>query len=106
MNDAELPFDEPVVVPVEDHIDLHSFSPRDVPYVVEAYLEEAAAAGFFEVRIVHGRGKGIQKERVRRVLSQNPRVAGYAEAPAGRGGWGATVVWLTPLPEPKPIKTR
>jgi len=93
------PFAEPVELPIEDSIDLHAFSPRDIPYVVEAYLEEAAAAGFFEVRLVHGRGRGIQRERVRHLLSQNPRVAGYAEAPPNRGGWGATLVWLTPHPD-------
>jgi DNA-nicking Smr family endonuclease len=86
--------DEPVRVPIEDAIDLHAFAPKDVPSVVEAYLEAALEAGFHEVRLIHGRGKGVQKEVVRRVLSRNPLVDRYAEAPPERGGWGATVVWL------------
>ena len=90
------PFSDPVRVPVEDSIDLHSFSPRDIPSVVEAYLEAACEAGFQEVRLIHGRGKGVQKEVVRRILSQHPRVTEYREAPPERGGWGATIVWLAP----------
>ena len=90
------PFSDPVRVPVEDSIDLHSFSPRDIPSVVESYLEAASEAGFQEVRLIHGRGKGVQKEVVRRVLSQHPRVTEYREAPPERGGWGATIVWLAP----------
>jgi len=90
------PFPDPVRVPVEDSLDLHSFSPRDIPSVVESYLEAACEAGFQEVRLIHGRGKGVQKEVVRRVLSNHPRVARFKEAPPERGGWGATIVWLTP----------
>jgi DNA-nicking Smr family endonuclease len=86
--------DEPVRVPIEDAIDLHPFAPQDIPSVVEAYLEAALEAGFHEVRLIHGRGKGVQKEVVRRVLSRNPLVDRYAEAPPERGSWGATVVWL------------
>jgi DNA-nicking Smr family endonuclease len=86
--------DAPVVIPIEDSIDLHAFAPRDVPGVVEAYLEAACAAGFAEVRIVHGRGKGVQKERVRRVLGRSPLVLHFEEATPERGGYGATVVRL------------
>ena len=95
-SDADEPFSDPVRVPVEDSIDLHSFSPRDIPSVVESYLEAACEAGFQEVRLIHGRGKGVQKEVVRRVLSQHPRVKEYWEAPPEQGGWGATIVWLAP----------
>ena len=95
-SDADEPFSDPVRVPVEDSIDLHSFSPRDIPSVVESYLEAACEAGFQEVRLIHGRGKGVQKEVVRRVLSQHPRVKEYREAPPEQGGWGATIVWLAP----------
>ena len=93
-SDADDPFSDPVPVPIEDSLDLHSFSPRDIPSVVESYLEAAWDAGFREVRLIHGRGKGVQKEVVRRVLAQHPRVAEYREAPPERGGWGATIVWL------------
>jgi len=86
--------DEPVEIPIEDFIDLHPFAPRDIPDVVDAYLEAAAEKGFREVRIIHGRGTGFQKERVRKVLASHKLVGGYEEAPADRGGWGATVVFL------------
>lgn len=88
------PFGGPVRVPIEDAIDLHTFAPRDVPSVVASYLEEAAAAGLREVRIIHGRGGGVQKEAVRRVLAASPLVERFEEAPPDRGGWGATIAWL------------
>uniref|UniRef100_A0A832I467 DNA mismatch repair protein MutS n=1 Tax=Eiseniibacteriota bacterium TaxID=2212470 RepID=A0A832I467_UNCEI len=85
-----------IELPVEDHLDLHPFRPRDVPDVVIAYLEAAAARGFREVRLIHGRGTGFQRERVRAVLAAHPNVAFFADAPPERGGWGATVVRLRP----------
>jgi dsDNA-specific endonuclease/ATPase MutS2 len=99
-DDPEEPFDseevpEEVVLPLEDFIDLHPFRPRDVRSVVESYLEEAAAAGFREVRLIHGRGIGVQREIVRSLLSRHPAVESYFDAPAERGGWGATVVRLS-----------
>jgi DNA-nicking Smr family endonuclease len=86
--------EEPVVLPIEDSIDLHAFAPRDIPSVVESYLEAARAAGLREVRIIHGRGKGIQKERVRQVLGRSEHVVHFEEATPDRGGFGATVVRL------------
>lgn len=86
--------DAPVVLPIEDSIDLHAFAPKDVPSVVESYLEAARAAGLGEVRLIHGRGKGIQKERVRQVLGRNGNVEHFEEATPDRGGYGATVVRL------------
>lgn len=89
---------EEVRVPIEDSIDLHPFRPRDVKPVVESYLEEAVAAGFREVRLIHGRGIGVQREIVRSLLSQHPAVESFADAPPTRGGWGATLVRLRPPP--------
>jgi len=86
--------DDPVVLPIEDSIDLHPFAPKDIPSVVEAYLEAAREAGFEEVRVIHGRGKGVQKERVRQVLARSVHVAHFEEATPDRGGFGATVVKL------------
>jgi len=83
-----------VTLPIEDAIDLHAFAPRDVADVVGSYLEAALEAGFREVRIIHGRGIGAQRETVRAVLSRHPRVASFSDAPPDRGGWGATVVKL------------
>lgn len=93
--DGEPP--DPVEVPIEDSLDLHSFAPADVPSVVEEYLIAARAAGFTEVRLIHGRGGGVQKARVQSLLARLPGVVAAFEAPADRGGWGATVVRLAPV---------
>jgi dsDNA-specific endonuclease/ATPase MutS2 len=86
--------DRAIEVPVEDSIDLHPFPPRDVPDVVDAYLEVAVEKGFAEVRLIHGRGIGVQRDRVQKLLARHPLVAGFHDAPADRGGWGATIAYL------------
>jgi len=87
--------EEPVAeLPIEDSIDLHGFQPRDVLSVVDSYLEVAAERGFDEVRLIHGRGKGVQRARIQELLATHPLVAEFRDAPATRGGWGATLVWL------------
>lgn len=93
-DDQDIDPDEPHVLPVEDHLDLHPFSPKDVRDVVASYLEAALEAGFEEVRLVHGRGIGVQRESVRALLTRHPNVLAFADAPPERGGWGATVVRL------------
>lgn len=92
--------DSAVVVPIGAAIDLHPFAPRDVLSVVDAYLEAASEAGFRDVRVIHGRGKGVQRRVVQSVLARHPAVESFRDAPASRGGWGATVVWLRPPPSP------
>lgn len=87
---------EAVALPLTDVLDLHSFRPEDVPKVVAEYLGEARRAGLAEVRIVHGRGRGVQRAVVRRLLAEAPGVAGFSDAPPTRGGWGATLVRLHP----------
>jgi DNA-nicking Smr family endonuclease len=94
--DDEPPFPDPVEIPIEDALDLHRFLPREIEDVVEGYLEAAAERGFREVRIIHGRGHGVQRARVHRVLARSPFVERFVEAPGDRGGWGATLVWLRP----------
>ena len=84
MSEPDEPFPEPVELPVEDALDLHAFSPQDIPSVVESYLEAAVEAGFREVRVIHGRGKGVQKKRVQSVLSRSPLVDGYQSS---SGAW-------------------
>jgi dsDNA-specific endonuclease/ATPase MutS2 len=84
--------DEPVRVPIEDAIDLHSFAPRDVVDVVDAYLQAACAAGFPEVRLIHGRGKGMQRAAIQRRLQDHELVERYWDAPESH--LGATVVRL------------
>jgi dsDNA-specific endonuclease/ATPase MutS2 len=88
------PFEDPVVIPITDVFDLHSVSPRDVKEAVEAYLEEANARGFKALRIIHGRGIGVQREVVRKILERTEFVADFSDAPAEAGGWGATIVTL------------
>lgn len=86
--------DEPIVVPIEDAFDLHHFRPSEILDMVDAYLDAALERGFREVRLIHGRGKGVQRAQVQRFLAEDRRVVEFADAPAGRGGWGATVVLL------------
>jgi dsDNA-specific endonuclease/ATPase MutS2 len=85
-------------VPIGDSLDLHSFAPADIPSVVADYLEAAHAAGFREVRLIHGRGIGFQRERVRSVLGEHPVVGSFHDATPDRGGWGATIVYLVDGP--------
>jgi DNA-nicking Smr family endonuclease len=84
--------DEPIPIPVEDSLDLHTFAAREVGAVVADYLVEAHRRGFSEVRLIHGRGIGVQRNIVRSVLAGHPLVGEFADAPPERGGWGATVV--------------
>jgi len=85
-----------VIVPIEDSIDLHTFRPRDIRSVVEAYLEAAIEHGFREVRIIHGKGIGVQREAVRAVLARHPGVQRFQDGGPGGGEWGATRVLLNP----------
>jgi DNA-nicking Smr family endonuclease len=85
---------EEIALPIEDSIDLHAFQPRDVRDVVHSYLEAALEAGFAEVRVIHGRGIGVQRETVRALLERHPDVLEFGDADPGRGGWGATLVKL------------
>jgi dsDNA-specific endonuclease/ATPase MutS2 len=85
---------EPFRIPISDVFDLHTVPARDVKAVVEEYLIEAHRLGFRALRIIHGRGIGVQREIVRSVLSRTEFVSEYRDAPAEAGGWGATVVSL------------
>ena len=87
---------EPVSLPIEDSLDLHPFAPKDVRPVVEEYLREAVLRGFSEVRLIHGRGIGLQRASVQGLLAGHPLVERFFDAPPERGGWGATVVVLKP----------
>ena len=88
------PDSEPIRIPITDVFDLHSVPPRDVKPVVEEYLREARRLGFKALRIIHGRGIGVQRETVRAALARLEFVADYRDAPAEAGGWGATIVTL------------
>jgi dsDNA-specific endonuclease/ATPase MutS2 len=85
---------EPVRIPITDVFDLHTVPPRDVQAVVEEYLFEAHRLGFKALRIIHGRGIGVQREVVRRILGRTSFVVDFRDAPGEAGGWGATMVTL------------
>lgn len=91
----ENPFgDQPVPIPITDVLDLHTVTPREVGPVLEEYLREANAIGLKALRIIHGRGIGVQRERVRKILASSPLVDRFADAPMEAGGWGATIITL------------
>ena len=92
------PEDELVRIPITDVFDLHTVPPRDVKPIVEEYLIEAHRLGFRALRIIHGRGIGVQREMVRAVLARTPFVESFGDAPAEAGGWGATIVNLRGAP--------
>ncbi len=81
-------------VPITDSFDLHSFLPEDVPDVLSDYLAEARKLGMLEVRVIHGKGRGVRRAQVRKRLAADPGVADFFDAPPERGGAGATVVIL------------
>ncbi len=84
---------DPVRLPIEDTIDLHAFAPADVASVVDEYIREAHAAGFREVRLIHGRGRGVQRGMVQAVLEHHPLVTMFWDAPESH--LGATIARLT-----------
>jgi len=86
-----------VRVRIEEELDLHTFAPRDIPSVVEEYVRACREEGLRLVRLVHGRGRGVQRAEVRRVLQRmTEEVESFADAPPASGGWGATLVSLRP----------
>jgi hypothetical protein len=93
--DPQNPFPEPVRLEITDVFDLHEIAPRDVERAVREYLFEAHRAGFRSVRIIHGKGRGVQRRLVQHVLSETPYVRGWTDAPPQSGGWGATVAHFT-----------
>jgi len=86
--------EEPVRIPITDVFDLHTVPARDAAEIVAEYLEEAHRMGFRALRIIHGRGIGVQREMVRGILARTPLVESFSDAPAEAGGWGATIVTL------------
>jgi DNA-nicking Smr family endonuclease len=94
--------DAPFELPITDELDLHTFAPADVASVVEEYLQVCALRGLRQVRVIHGRGKGVQRAIVQSLLARLACVESFADAPPQSGGWGATLVWLrTVAPEPQ-----
>ncbi len=85
---------EPVIIPINDVLDLHTFQPREVSDLIYHYLSECFDAGIFSIRIIHGKGQGILKKRVHAILEKNVMVESFKDAPPEAGGWGATLVFL------------
>ena len=85
---------EPVAVPIDGTLDLHTFNPRELPDLLNEYLSVCKEKGILQVRIIHGKGKGIQRARVHSLLAKNPHVREFKSAPEESGGWGATLVAL------------
>jgi dsDNA-specific endonuclease/ATPase MutS2 len=84
----------PVEIPITDTLDLHPFRPAEVREVAREYLIEAHARGFRQVRLIHGRGIGVQREGIRKLLASLEFVSDFHDADGSGGGWGATVVLL------------
>ena len=82
--------EEAVEIPIGEELDLHSFRPRDIPDVVASYLDACREQGLRSVRLVHGRGKGVQRAVVQRVLSSRADVADFRDAAPEDGGWDCT----------------
>ncbi len=85
---------EPLEVPINGVLDLHTFNPREVKDLLPEYLSECRRQGIFEARIIHGKGMGVLRETVHSILKRLPYVASFSLADGGAGGWGATVVVL------------
>lgn len=90
---------EPVIVPIDGILDLHSFNPRELAPLLADYLEICHEKRILTVRIIHGKGMGVLKARVQSLLKRNPLVKRYYDAPEQAGGWGATMVELKPFLE-------
>lgn len=86
--------DKPIEIPIEDHLDLHSFRPSEIRDVAHDYLLEARLRGFRQVRLIHGRGIGVQREIIRSLLATLDFVGSFEDADPTGGGWGATIVHL------------
>lgn len=93
-DDEDFEFPESVEVPIDGTLDLHTFAPREVASVVEAYLDACRERGIHQVRIVHGKGTGAQRRTVHSLLERLPAVRAFRTAEEHAGGWGATLVEL------------
>ncbi len=92
MDDPE--FSDPVELPIDGVLDLHTFSPRDVKELLPAYFEECLARDILQVRVIHGKGTGALRELVHAQLRKIPMVSSFQLAGESGGGWGSTIVEL------------
>ena len=94
MSQTDPPFAEPIKLPVEDCIDLHPFQPKDIPSVLAEFIEQSRQSGFREVRIIHGKGKGVQRNIVHAWVRKQTMVESFGDALLEAGSWGATMLIL------------
>ncbi|MGA1875611.1 MAG: Smr/MutS family protein [bacterium] len=85
---------EPVHIPIEDSLDLHTFHPREAVSVLQAYLEACQQKKIYRVRIIHGKGTGLLRKKVHAFLQSSPLVKSFSLASSQAGSWGATIVFI------------
>ena len=96
--------EEPLILPIDGVLDLHTFQPREIGDLIPDYLAACREKGILSVRIIHGKGMGILQRRVHAILNRRPEVASFRLAGEEAGGWGATLVELRPATNPCPIR--
>lgn len=89
--------EDPIEIPINGELDLHTFRPNEIGELVPDYLEACRESGIFTVRIIHGKGTGALRKGVHALLDQLPYVLSHRSAPGWNGGWGATMVDLKPI---------
>lgn len=95
---TDFKYDEPVDLPINGELDLHAFQPKEVKILLPVYIDECRKMGIHELRIIHGKGSGVLRERVHSLLKRMPEVESFCLAGEDGGGWGATVVILKDCP--------
>jgi len=85
---------EPIEIPINGVLDLHTFNPKEVKLLLYDYIDACREKAIFSLRIIHGKGTGVLKNRVQGILKSHPDVFSFTDAPLQGGGWGATIVEL------------